>query len=133
MHVDGRCHCGQITYEAELDSGKVGLCHCTDCQQLSGSAYRVSVPVVRERFKLLTGTPKVYIKTADSGNKRAHAFCADCGSPVYSSAISDPPFYSLRVGCLSQAAQLPPRRQIWCKSAVGWSANIESLPQVERQ
>jgi len=133
MHVDGRCHCGKITYEADLDPEKVGLCHCTDCQQLSGSAYRVSVQVPRDRFKLLTGTPKTYIKTAESGNKRAHTFCADCGSPVYSSAISDPPFYSLRVGCLRQAAQLPPRRQIWCRSAVGWSGNIESLPQLERQ
>ena len=35
------------------------------------------------------------------------AFCADCGTPVYSSAISDPPAYSLRVGCLDERGLLP--------------------------
>jgi hypothetical protein len=52
---------------------------------------------------------------------------------VYSAAITDPPFYSLRVGCLSQAAQLPPKKQIWCKSAVGWAEDISGIPQAERQ
>src|SRR5262245_4627881 len=38
MKVDGRCHCGYITYEAEIDPEKVMICHCTDCQTLTGSA-----------------------------------------------------------------------------------------------
>jgi len=37
MKVDGRCHCGYITYEAEIDLENL-ICHCTDCQTLSGSA-----------------------------------------------------------------------------------------------
>ena len=133
MKVDGRCHCGAITYEAEVDPAKVGMCHCTDCQSLSGSAYRVSVVVPREAFRLLTGTPRVYIKTADSGNKRAHSFCPDCGSPVHAAAVSDTPTYSLHVGCLRQRAQLPPQRQIWCDSALPWSMNVENVPRLPRQ
>jgi hypothetical protein len=133
MKVTGQCHCGAIAYEAEADPARVSACHCTDCQRLSGSAYRVSVPVPSETFRLLKGTPKIYIKTADSGNRRAHAFCADCGAPVYSSAISDPPMYSLRVGCLDQRAQLPPVKQIWCRSSLDWATNLESVPRVERQ
>jgi hypothetical protein len=133
MKVEGRCHCGQITYEAIVDPGKVTICHCTDCQTLSGSAYRASVPAPRETFSLLTGQPKTYIKTADSGAKRAHAFCPDCGSPIYSSAISDPPTYSLRVGCLKQRAELPPGKQIWCRSALEWAMNLEEVAQVSRQ
>jgi hypothetical protein len=35
MKVDGGCHCGYITYEAEADPEKTTICHCTDCQQLS--------------------------------------------------------------------------------------------------
>ena len=133
MKVEGRCHCGKITYAAELDPSRVSACHCKDCQMLSGSAYRVSVPVPREQFQLRSGEPRIYIKTAESGNRRAHAFCADCGAPVYSSAISDPPFYSLRVGCLDKANELPPQKQIWCQSALDWAMNLEGVPQVARQ
>jgi hypothetical protein len=107
MKVEGRCHCGQITYEAIVDPEKVTICHCTDCQTLTGSAYRASVQVPREAFFLRAGQPKVYVKTADSGTKRVQAFCPDCGAPVYSSAISDPPTYSLRVGCLQQRGVAP--------------------------
>ena len=73
MKVNGRCHCGSISYEAEVDPAKVTICHCTDCQTLSGSAYRASVPAPAATFKL-RGSPKTYIKTAESGTKRVHAF-----------------------------------------------------------
>ena len=28
MKIDGRCHCGFITYEANVDPDKVYACHC---------------------------------------------------------------------------------------------------------
>jgi len=104
MKIEGRCHCGQITYEAVVDADKVTICHCTDCQTLTGSAYRANVQAPAETFVLRTGQPKIYIKTADSGTKRAHAFCPACGTPIYSAAITDPPTYSLRVGGIKQRA-----------------------------
>ena len=132
MKVHGRCHCGSINYEAEIDPARVSACHCSDCQMLTGSAFRVSVPAPAESFKL-KGTPKTYVKGADSGNRRIHAFCAECGAPVYSSAISDPPTYSLRVGCLDERAELPPHKQIWCESAVAWAMDLRDIPKVTRQ
>jgi hypothetical protein len=132
MKVHGRCHCGSIAYEAEVDPAKVSACHCTDCQTLSGSAFRVSVPVPRDSFSM-TGEPRHYVKVAESGNRRLHAFCGQCGAPVYASAIEDPPTYTLRVGALDKRAQLPPRRQIWCQSALAWSMDLRDLPRLERQ
>jgi hypothetical protein len=121
MRVEGRCHCGRIRYTAEVDPEKVSLCHCTDCQRLTGTVYRVGVPAPRETFELAGGPPKIYVKTAESGTRRQHAFCPDCGTPVYSAAIEDPPTYTLRVGCLEQRAALPPKRQIWCRSELPWA------------
>ena len=132
MKVQGRCHCGSIAYEAEIDPARVSACHCTDCQMLTGSAFRVSVPAPAESFRL-TGTPKTYVKVADSGNRRIHAFCPECGAPVYSSAISDSPTFSLRVGCLDERAELPPRKQIWCESSMAWAMDLRDVPKVERQ
>ena len=69
MKIDGRCHCGYITYEAEIDPDKTLICHCTDCQTLSGSAFRVVAYTREDAFKLLSGELKIYVKTSESGNK----------------------------------------------------------------
>jgi len=133
MHVQGGCHCGYITYEAEVDPEAVRICHCTDCQTLTGSAFRVNVRADKSGFKLLTGQPKTYVKTAESGTKRAHGFCPECGTPIYSTAnVSDPDSFGLRVGTIRQRAELPPKKQGWCRSAQGWVMNLESLPQSPR-
>ena len=88
MKIDGRCHCGFITYEAEVDPEEVYICGCTDCQAISGTAFRWAVPVPEGSFKLLTGKPKTYIKTADSGATSHQLFCPQCASPLYSTSIT---------------------------------------------
>lgn len=45
MKITGGCHCGAIRYEAEVDPATAGICHCTDCQVLSGTAFRVSIRI----------------------------------------------------------------------------------------
>jgi hypothetical protein len=50
---------------------------------------------------LHSGTPKSYVKTAESGNKRRHAFCGDCGTPIYA-AVDNPQSYSLCLGTITQ-------------------------------
>ncbi|HYM30307.1 MAG TPA: GFA family protein [Candidatus Cybelea sp.] len=133
MKIDGRCHCGNIAYEAVVDPDAVGICHCTDCQTLSGSGYRAVVAVTAANFRLLRGEPKIYVKTADSGAKLAQAFCLDCGTPIYASAVADPPVYSLRIGAISQRRELRPGRQIWCRSALPWSMDLHRIAMIDGQ
>ena len=71
MKIDGGCFCGNITFEADIDPEKVMICHCTDCQSITGSAFRVNVPVAKEHITFHGGQPKKMVKTAESGNKRA--------------------------------------------------------------
>jgi hypothetical protein len=82
MKVDGACHCGFIKIEAEVNPEKVTICHCTDCQSGTGSAFRVSIPTPGNSFKM-TGQPVIYEKVAESGNRRAQGFCPKCGSPIF--------------------------------------------------
>jgi hypothetical protein len=133
MRVTGSCHCGAIAYEGEVDPQAMGMCHCLDCQRLSGSAFRVTVPASAATFRLLRGEPRYYVKTGESGAKRRHAFCGDCGGPVYAAAVENPPSYSLRVGALDQRAELgAPRRQIWTKRRLPWVCAIAEVPDAER-
>jgi hypothetical protein len=133
MKVQGQCHCGQIAFEAEVDPATAGICHCTDCQTLTGSAYRVTVHGPAAQFVLRSGTPKIYIKTAESGNKRAHGFCGNCGTPLYATDVIEPRSYGIRVGTLKQRSDLAPRRQIWYRSALNWATDLRDIRQLERQ
>ena len=81
MEVHGRCHCGQIEFVTQSEPRSV-ICHCTDCQIMSGGPYRAITQTSEDDFRLTKGVLKKYYKTGDSGNKRELAFCGDCGSPV---------------------------------------------------
>ena len=135
MKVDGKCHCGFITIEGEADPEKVTVCHCTDCQTGTGSAFRNSVPVAGNTFKM-TGQPTGYVKTtADSGKPRLQTFCPQCGTPIYSTTVGDgiQPSYTVRVEILRQRDQLPPKRQQWMRSARPWTTELGALPKHEKQ
>ena len=131
MHIDGACHCGKISYEAEIDPEQVGVCHCTDCQTLGGAAFTVFVPVAKDAFRL-RGQPRIYVKTAESGNRRAQAFCPECGTRVYACAEKDPPVFNLRVGTIRQRAALAPKMQLWCRSALPWVGELGKVKQLPK-
>jgi hypothetical protein len=133
MKIDGGCHCGYITYEAEADPERASICHCTDCQHLTGTAFRTSVPAAEGSFLLLSGEPTIYLKTAESGRQRVQAFCPRCGSPIYATAPGDgAKVYNIRVGTTRQGDQLVPKRQIWCRSQQEWLGTVPSLPSFEK-
>ena len=131
MQVHGSCHCGNIRYEATVDPQKTSICHCTDCQQLAGTAYRVSVPANEGSFYLLAGQPSVYVKIGSSGARRAQVFCPNCGSALYVHDADAPKIYGLRVGCIEERAMLVPRKQIWCRSALPWTQDLAGMEKRE--
>ena len=132
MQVHGACHCGNVSFTAEVDAAKVMICNCTDCQTLSGAPLRAIVSAPFESLRL-AGATRTYVKTAESGNRRAQVFCPECGTPLYSSAVNNPPMVTLRVGCLAERNELRPGFQLWQKSAVPWVAQVGSIPGTPAQ
>ena len=135
MKISGACHCGAIRIEGEADPKTTQICHCTDCQTGTGSAFRVSIPVPGATFKM-TGRPATYLKTtADSGKPRLQAFCPTCGSPIYSTSPGEgqQASYMVRVGILRQRDVLTPQRQQWFRSARPWVTTLDAVPKSEKQ
>jgi hypothetical protein len=134
MKIDGACHCGKITYEAEVNPGGARICHCTDCQTMGGSAFRMVVPSVVDGFRVTSGTPKIYVKIAESGNPRAQAFCPDCGTHIYASPSGEgPKVYNIRTSSVRQRDQIVPQFQGWHRSARPWLSQLATIPRVETQ
>ena len=132
MRIDGRCHCGYVTFEAEADPETVTVCNCTDCQTMSGAPLRAVIISRPGGFVLLSGKPTEYRKTADSGNVRVQGFCPYCGTALYATSVDDrPKVYNVRLGSVRQRKELPPRRQIFVRSQQGWVNDLESIPKFE--
>jgi len=126
MKIDGRCHCGYVTFEAEADPETTTLCNCTDCQTMSGAPFRAIIVTRPGTFLLLTGKPTEYRKIADSGNIRLQGFCPDCGTALYSRSIDDARnIYNVRVGVLQQRNELVPRRQVFVRSQLEWVNDLD--------
>jgi hypothetical protein len=126
MKIEAACHCGRIRYEAEVDPQRTIICHCADCQTMSGAPYRVNVPVPADKLRL-TGAPRIYVKTRGSGEPVNTAFCGDCGTPLYSCKGEAPAVYFLRTGAIRQRAELIPTAQGFCDSALPWSADLSAV------
>jgi hypothetical protein len=133
MKIDGQCHCGFVTYEAEIDPEAVSICHCTDCQRLTGSPYRVTARAPRDAVRLTGNPPKIYTKIAESGRARLLSFCPECGTPLFSTGTGDAgETWGIRWGSINQRAHLKPAREIWCSSAADWFGETAALPGVPR-
>lgn len=129
MHITGGCHCGHIRYETEIDPTRISICHCTDCQTLTGSSFRITALATRDRMKLTQGAPKIYRKTGGSGRVRQQHFCAECATPLFSGSeegVADD--LGIRWGSIDQRNDLVPAHAIWCRSAVAWLGSVDDLP-----
>lgn len=131
MNISGQCHCGAISFTAQVDPSKVLVCHCSDCQQFSGAPFRAVLPTPADQVSI-QGQAKHYVKVADSGNRRAQAFCPECGTHLYATEPDQPKMINLRVGCIKERAQLVPVKQIWGTSAMQWVGQMQETPLHEK-
>ena len=102
MQINGACLCGDITWQASIDPNLVGVCHCTDCQTVGGSAFQFTTRVAREDFHLTSGRLTAGIKVAESGNPRAMNFCRRCATMIRPRNNDDTGLLSLRLGGCEQ-------------------------------
>jgi len=127
MDIDGACHCGRVTFDPTVDPARVSICHCTDCQVLTGSPFRLTALAPPDAVRV-RGTTKVYAKIGGSGARLLQHFCPDCGTPLFSHGEGEGAEWGIRWGSIRQRDALPPARQIWCRSAVPWLDEIDALP-----
>ena len=133
MKVEGSCHCGQITFEAEVETTRFAICHCSECQTLTGTAFNTALPVSAAKFVVLMGEPRTYVKTAEqSGRKVLRAFCGNCGSPIYRHSLLDPSILMIGIGSIKQRKAFMPVLQVWKCSALPWVDSIANLQAFEK-
>jgi hypothetical protein len=131
MKFAGGCLCGKVRYSAEADPIFAGLCHCTNCQKSSGTAFNTVVAVPKPAMKL-TGTVRTYEGRGDTGNATYKHFCSECGSAVADEAAVMPDVVMITVGSLDDPSTVKPAMQIYCDSAQSWAlvGGLQQFPKM---
>ena len=115
--IEGGCQCGRIRYRVEGKSFGLAICHCTECQRQSGSAFGMSLAVAPTAFKLSSGVLKTFEVKCDSGRIKTCAFCPDCGTRIYHQTGNG---MSLKAGTLDDTSWLNPEAHYWTKRKQSW-------------
>ena len=120
-HVrEGGCQCGFVRHQFEGEPLGTAVCHCTECQRQSGSAFGMSLIIRKEALRLLRGTLKTYTRTADSGHVVAGAFCPECGVRIYNEPRWLDGIFTLKPGTLDDTSFLRPTMEVWTKRKHNW-------------
>jgi hypothetical protein len=133
LPITGRCLCGAVSYVVDAQPVWQGVCHCSNCQRQTASAFS---PIVGVPTSALTveGDTLASFKTPSEGYQSTteRRFCSACGSPIFSTIEALPELAWLKAGTIDELSWFEPSAEIWTASAQPWAPHFENAPQFER-
>jgi len=117
---EGGCSCGAVRYRITGEPLAVYCCHCIDCQVSSGSAFCMSMLVLRDHLEVIGQQPGVYDHRIDGGERTKRTRpCETCGTRLWNEPTGAPVLV-VKPGTLDDASWLRPAGHIWTRSAQSW-------------
>lgn len=129
----GRCLCGAIRYRLTAEPLTLYACHCADCQALSGSAFRLSMPVLRNTLELVHGRPEEFEYSPLGALPKRGRRCPACSTWLWGQPERIPSVLVLRPSTLEDRSWLDPVAHIWVRSAQPWVQIPEGTLVFEEQ
>lgn len=116
----GQCQCGEVTYQVTGETIALFVCHCTECQHQTSSAFGMALWIEDYDKKLLTGTTRSWSRIMPSGKQLVGEFCPSCGTRLFHQVAGQDKMMSIKPGTLNTSRVLNPVAHIWTQSAQPW-------------
>jgi hypothetical protein len=126
----GGCLCGAIRYRLTGPSLFVSQCCCRDCQKATGTGHTTIIGIHNSQLDL-TGTPKTYTSSGDTGGKVTRHFCGTCAGRLYTSGDLPGAVIMVQAGSLDDPNAISPQSVIYLKDAPHWDHFDPALPKFE--
>lgn len=130
-HRSGGCACGAIRYETNGEPIVALHCQCLDCQKRSGTGHSSYLVFPAREHVKITGEAKRWNIAGDSGSQKFHAFCPNCGTPVYLTFAANDAI-AIHAGSLDDASTFRPQIVTYGTRAQPWDALDGTLKIFER-
>lgn len=118
--LNGRCQCGDISYEVIGDPLLKTACHCLDCQKASGGAFTTTMVIMAEHFMLRSGQLSRWEKVCDDGAITHCYFCSKCSNRIFHVNSANENIFRLKAGSLDHSAEFMPQVHLWIKRKQPW-------------
>jgi hypothetical protein len=118
--LEGQCQCGEVRYRVTGTTATLFVCHCTECQRQSSSAFGMALWINEPKVRMLSGQMKEWIRQTPSGARMACRFCPTCGTRLFHQIVGRPEVLSIKPGTLRDTKQLWPVGHIWVDSKQAW-------------
>jgi hypothetical protein len=128
----GGCLCGKVRYEVASEPVAFMICHCRDCQYVSGGEPAAVVVVPKPAFRLVKGTVKGFAVKGESGAEVERQFCPDCGTPLFSRLGAMPQLWAIKAGSMDDSSWLKPTAFLWTHSAQPWAHHDSALKSFDK-
>ncbi|KAK3640341.1 hypothetical protein LTR56_011939 [Elasticomyces elasticus] len=130
----GGCFCEAVQYKYEGEAQGKALCHCRDCQKITGSTYSTNLIVPGDKFEVTKGSPKSHSKKADSGNEITSHFCGDCGSTMWRDGKTFGGSKVIKVGTLEDPKafdEAKPAIELFVPERISWVGGVQGASQLK--
>ncbi|MBO6717168.1 MAG: GFA family protein [Rhizobiaceae bacterium] len=114
LPISGGCQCGNVRYRITGRPVVFYLCHCTECQRHTSSAFGESLRIRRDDLEI-DGDMACFTRVSDAGNRREGWFCAECGVRIVHGTAGNP-MVNIKAGTLDDTTWLVPAGHIWTRS-----------------
>jgi hypothetical protein len=126
--LEGRCHCGAISYQVSGEPAYSALCHCGDCRRHAG-APMVGWAAFPKGAVAVSGEPALY-RSSEHGRRH---FCGACGTGLfYVNEKVLPGLLDIQTGTLDDPGAMPPRIHVQAAERLDWMDDVENLPKFAR-
>lgn len=125
--VQGRCLCGDISYEITGNIGIFQYCHCSRCRKFTGSVHCANLFVGLDQFRWLSGEGQLGTFQPADTKHFATAFCKQCGSSMPWHTKSGKAVV-VPAGSLDEHPGITPQQNVFFASRAPWYTPASELP-----
>jgi hypothetical protein len=115
LPLTGGCQCGAVRYVISARPVTFYLCHCTECQRHTSSAFGESLRIARGALAV-EGEPSLTTRASEKGTAREGWFCPSCGVRIWHGSPGSG-HVNIKAGTLDDTSWLVPAGHIWTRSA----------------
>jgi hypothetical protein len=128
----GGCACGAIRYEIRSEPVFQNHCQCRDCQKRSGTGHSSYLTFTGRAEVAMSGEAATWRAAGDSGNEKVHAFCPNCGAPVYLTFAAMPDLIAVHATSLDDPGRFTPQVVTYNVRGLAWDVIDPSLQIFEK-
>lgn len=118
--LNGSCLCGDVSYSVQERFEAFYLCHCEQCQKVTGSAFASNILTSFDNLEWLSGESNI-VNYKDKVRDFSKAFCGNCGAGV-PHINSKKTHWVVPVGSLIDAPASSPTANLFRTESPDWLA-----------